>query len=114
MDTPVQDRIRALEEQLGEVAVRSSAEQLARLVSDDFVEFGSAGQTYTKQDVIRQMMSAPTVGVTLLDFRVLAISSDVALATYRTPRSIRSSIWRREGQDWRIIFHQGTAVVATT
>ena len=102
------DEIRKLEDQLLDPAVRASADALDRLVSNDFVEFGSSGRVYTKQDVIAQMLGAPSVTVSLTDFNVLALSPDVALATYRTPGSLRSSIWRCEGDNWRIVFHQGT------
>ena len=105
------DEIRACEDQLLTPAVRASAEALDRLVSDEFVEFGSSGQVYKKADVIAQMLATPNVSVGLTEFRVLALAPDVALATYRTGRSLRSSIWRREGGDWRIVFHQGTTVV---
>jgi hypothetical protein len=114
MNGPLQDEILKLEEQLGAPAVRSSVDLLAHLVSDEFVEYGSAGKIFTRQDVIEQMLAAPNVSIALLDFRVLAISSDVALATYRTGRSVRSSIWRREGQYWRIVFHQGTPITVPT
>ena len=102
------NEIRELEEQLVTPEVRASADALDRLVSDRFVEFGSSGRVYTKRDVIAQMLAEPNVTISVADFQVLALSPDVALATYRTGRSLRSSIWRREGDCWRIVFHQGT------
>ena len=108
------DEIRELEERLLRPEVRASADTLEGLVADQFVEFGSSGRVYTKRDVIRQMLAAPSVTVKVADFTVLSISPDVALATYRTPNSLRSSIWRREGENWRIVFHQGTPVAADT
>jgi hypothetical protein len=108
----IQDQIREAEALLLTPAVRGSADALDRLVADEFVEFGSAGQVFTKQDVIAQMVAAPNVTVSVADFRVLPVSPEVALATYRTGRSLRSSIWRREGASWRIVFHQGTPIVA--
>lgn len=108
------DEIRGVEQQLLTAEVRASAEALDRLVSDQFVEFGNSGRVYTKADVIAQMLAAPNVRVDVSDFKVLALSDDVALATYRTPASLRSSIWRREGGHWRCVFHQGTAVPVQT
>lgn len=105
------DDIRALEEQLLTPAVRASAEALDRLVSDQFVEFGSAGRIYVKRDVVAQMLAKPNVTGSFDEFQVLALSPQVALATYRTGRSLRSSIWRREGEHWRIVFHQGTPII---
>ena len=106
----LQDEIRTLEEQLGIPAVRASADALDRLISDEFVEFGSSGRTYTKRDVIAQLLANPNGQVTLGGLRVRALSDDVALATYRTAASLRSSIWRREGESWRVVFHQGTPI----
>jgi len=103
-----------LEERLASPGVRTSVDTLESIVSEQFVEFGSSGHIYTKRDVIRQMLAAPNITVTFTDFRVLAVSSDVALATYRTPNSLRSSVWRREGEFWRIVFHQGTTVTGGT
>lgn len=102
------EQIRELEEQLLTPAVRASPEALDALVSDQFSEFGSSGRTYTKPDVIAQMLATPNVTLSVTNFQVLALTADVALATYRTSGSLRSSIWRREGEDWRIVFHQGT------
>jgi hypothetical protein len=108
----LQDEIFELEEQLIAPAVRASAQALARLIADEFIEFGSSGRVYTKEKVISQMVAAPNITVSIADFRVLAVSPDVALATYRTERSLRSSVWRREGKCWRIVFHQGTPIIA--
>ena len=108
----LEDEIRELEEQLVMPSVRGSAVALDRLISDQFIEFGSSGQVYGKADAIALLLAAPRVTINVTDFRVLAISAEVALATYRTERSLRSSLWRREGQAWRIVFHQGTVTTA--
>jgi len=106
------NQILGLEEQLLKPEVRASTDALDRMISDQFVEFGSSGQTYTKRDVIAQLLAAPNVKGTFGDFQVVAVSDGVALATYRTGASLRSSVWRREGDDWKILFHQGTPIVS--
>jgi hypothetical protein len=110
----LQDEIRELEARLLKPEIRASADALDRLVSDQFVEFGGSGRVYLKRDVIAQMLAQPNVSVSVADFQVLALSPDVALATYRTGKSLRSSIWRREGECWRIVFHQGTTIIDET
>lgn len=110
----LEDEIRELEEQLLTPTIRASADALDRLVSDQFVEFGSTGRVYKKPDVIALMLASPNITASLIDFRVLAVTVDVALATYRTERSVRSSLWRREGRAWRIVFHQGTPTTSET
>jgi hypothetical protein len=106
----IHDEVFALEERLLLPEVRTSAAALDRLIADEFMEFGSSGQTYTKQDVIAQLQAAPNFVVKMEGFRVMALAPDVALATYRTGRSLRSSIWRQENGAWRIVFHQGTVI----
>jgi hypothetical protein len=108
----LEDEMRELEEQLATPSVRSSVDALDRLISDQFVEFGSSGRVYSKSDVIALLLAAPSVTTSVTDFRVLALTADVVLATYRTERSVRSSLWRREGQAWRIVFHQGTPTIS--
>jgi hypothetical protein len=59
----------------------------------------------------------------ITDFRVVELSGNVVLATYRVSRfdtsfesiahSLRSSVWRRSGDRWKIVFHQGTPTTAS-
>jgi hypothetical protein len=89
--------------------VRSSAAALDVVIAPDFVEFGSSGAVYDRRAVVLAMLKEPQPKIpTLTEFRVRALSADVALVTYRTSGSVRSSIWRRENEAWRIVFHQGT------
>ena len=94
---------------------RADASWLGDVLADDFVEFGSSGRTYDKTTVIAVLTdpaaSAPSCAIET--FAVRLLSPDVALATYQVagdtiPRSLRSSIWRLEGDRWRLAFHQGT------
>jgi hypothetical protein len=106
----IHDEILAAEQRLLDPEVRASPAALSPLIADEFFEFGSSGRTYTREDVIAQLLAAPNFTVAMTEFRVLVLTPDVALATYRTGRSLRSSIWRREGGSWRIVFHQGTPI----
>ena len=106
----LRDTLRDLEEQLLTPAIRVDATALDRLIADEFIEFGSSGQVYEKQDVIAAALAHPHVTSTLAEFQVLPVTPDVALATYRTAQSVRTSLWRREANGWRIVFHQGTPV----
>jgi hypothetical protein len=103
-----EQQIRALEELLLTPAVRASRFELESLLSDQFVEFGSSGRVYSKAEMIEALIASPGCTATVSDFRVLALAANVMLATYRSEHALRSSLWRREGNDWRMIFHQGT------
>jgi hypothetical protein len=43
---------RKLEERLLRPDVRSSAEQLDKLLADEFIEFGSSGRVFNKEQII--------------------------------------------------------------
>ena len=102
--------IEELERSLLDPSVRQSTEQLNKLIADDFLEFGSSGKVYNKQDCIKPDDTPRKFVVS--DFKIKELSKDVTLATYKTTEdgiaSLRSSIWKRCGDEWKILFHQGT------
>lgn len=109
---------RALEESLFEPGVRSNLEQAGRLLADEFIEFGGDGSVSTRADVLAWMQTEAPSKRALSDFRAQRLAAEVVLVTYRSTRSgavdesgrhsLRSSIWKRFGPDWRMVFHQGT------
>ncbi len=118
----VHEQLRELEEKLLQTEVRKSVKDLAILIADDFMEYGSSGNTYNKKQLIDRLSTAPIDQMTLLNFQVKLLSSSVALATYgavqygerleETKNSLRSSIWRLKEGEWQIVFHQGTPAIA--
>lgn len=87
------------------------ATTLSALISDDFLEFGASGQTWTAADVRQALAVEPPRDVPMEDFAVARLGLGVALVTYRSrdPRHAkRSSIWIRRGGRWVMRFHQGT------
>src|SRR3974390_2293911 len=118
----VATQLRKLEESLLDPAVRRNRERLRTLLDAEFLEFGSAGRTWTRNTIIEllqleQRFHPPEIE----DFRCVLLSDDTALLTYRTGRtdpdsgervaSLRSSLWTRKSGDWRMRFHQGTRTV---
>jgi hypothetical protein len=99
-----------LEQSLLDSSVRQCSEQLNKLITDDFLEFGSSGQVYNKQDCLKPDDNLRKFSVS--DFSIKELSKDVMLATYKTTEdgviSLRSSIWKIYGDEWQMIFHQGT------
>ncbi|MEK7514919.1 MAG: DUF4440 domain-containing protein [Patescibacteria group bacterium] len=107
-----------LENSLQQPSVRKSAEKLNDLISEDFVEFGSSGLVYTKQDVLNNLPASPEIKFIMTDFKITILSTDIIQSTFKTEKtntqtgkvtqSLRSSLWRNENGKWRMIFHQGT------
>src|SRR6476659_6956583 len=82
--------LRRLEEELLNPEVRHSPDQVGDLLSDDFIEFGSSGGVFNKQQVIEALeqegLPDPTIRLSLVDFIARNLASDVTLVTYRTIR----------------------------
>ncbi|MDQ0159774.1 hypothetical protein J2S77_001760 [Alkalibacillus salilacus] len=94
---------------------RISSDFFEELLADDFIEFGSSGGVSYKKDCIGE----DGVGVrdlSLNDFEISLLSSDVVLATYRVKDktrqqdTLRSTIWKFRDGRWQMFFHQGTIV----
>lgn len=93
-------------------SVRQSTDQLRLLIADDFVEYGSSGRIYNKLDLLESLPEEKQECYAVEDFTSSELSKNVILATYKvtigTRQSLRSSIWRHNGSNWQMIFHQGT------
>jgi hypothetical protein len=122
MDSELLITLQKLEESLLTPEVRASRDATDALLTDDFVEFGSSGTVYDKASILAALQEERAEGAHIArrtsDWDVRVLSADAALLTYRVERreapaerwsaSLRSSIWRRTGSRWRMMFHQGT------
>ena len=98
--------------------VRRSGLELANLLAEDFIEFGSDGKVYDRQMVVAGLANESPANIEISDASVRFLEKGTALLTYRSMRhgdgdvrtSLRSSIWRLGGGIWRLIFHQGTRI----
>ncbi|PLR66983.1 nuclear transport factor 2 family protein [Bacillus sp. UMB0893] len=93
-------------------------QELNDLLANDFLEFGSSGNSYDKKAQLYAVSNRTTtnnsIQFTVTDFNIKLLASYVLLATYRTYRhndsklALRSSIWKLNEGKWQMIFHQGT------
>ncbi|KZL05104.1 hypothetical protein PsAD2_04459 [Pseudovibrio axinellae] len=102
----------SLEKQLLNPAARASAQQLEMMLHEDFIEIGASGRIYDRSQIINELLgsAADYPMRTLKDFRVRGLSGDLVQVFYDIAENgtRRSSIWKLEDSNWRIIFHQGT------
>jgi hypothetical protein len=102
-----------LEERLLKPEIRTSPEELTKLLADNFFEFGSSGNVWYKKDCIGEG-GIGVVKMTLHNFEIYSLAPDVALTTYRVidetrmRHTLRSSIWKFRDGRWQMFFHQGT------
>ncbi len=121
-DTRLQEEqeefFRRLEERLLQPFVRKSAKEIAELLADDFIEFGSSGRIFNRQQISDALQQESALQISLTDFSARILANDVVLVNYRAIRhgvaenpkasSLRSSIWKLIEGRWQIVFHQGT------
>ncbi|MEH2142551.1 nuclear transport factor 2 family protein [Nostoc sp.] len=110
------------EECLLQSDVRKSAKDVMDLLAEEFIEFGSSGRVFDKQQIINSLQNEPIESLTqrsITEFKTLVLATGVVLVTYRIVRhisgeqpvhSLRSSIWKLNNDRWKMIFHQGTLV----
>lgn len=111
------DFIVGLEKMLLDSSIRNQPAALERLLADDFVEFGTSGRIYDKKITIERLSEESPVVVEASNFEAKQLSPDVVQLTFKTRRknedgscsaSLRSSLWKLNGQQWQMFFHQGT------
>ena len=118
---PLAEQILGLENALLNPDIRTSPQIINNILADGFFEFCSSGQIYhyTYGDKLPVQEDKQTVQMEILHFQLKPITDDSVLATYRlsvqdaTSRikySLRSSIWQKQDDKWKIIFHQGTLI----
>ena len=113
----IAEQLKALESELLLNTTRKNAVRVASLLADDFREFGSSGRAYSKDDIISALLEESPVSIAQSEFVVKFLSEAIALVTYKSQReqpegqpsrALRSSIWVRDKECWRMTFHQGT------
>jgi hypothetical protein len=108
----------ACESALLDPAVRRNRARVSEFLAEDFLEFGSSGQVWTREQILKLLATEDYQPPSIEGFKCALIAESVALVTYRTVRTdphtsacvatLRSSLWTNESGAWRIRFHQGT------
>jgi hypothetical protein len=96
----------------------NSRADFERMTAADFWEIGASGQRYSRDhvlDVLERRTPDPAEAAwKTRDFHCRELGPDTCLLTYTLEQgervSRRSTIWRRSGGEWQIVFHQGTLV----
>jgi hypothetical protein len=109
----LKEHLKKLEEKLLKPEVRTSPAELNNLLADDFFEYGSSGNIFFKRDCVVDG-GIKVFSMTLTNFEIHILASDVVLATYqvhdetRKRITLRSSVWKYRDERWQMFFHQGT------
>ena len=119
----ITEQILKLEERLLQPDVRHTPQEISELLADEFIEFGSSGRVYNKQQVIESLQNESGEQIFIKNFKTGNLAPKIMLATYiavkknenegKTISSLRSSVWKLSDNQWRLVFHQGTPTVET-
>lgn len=108
-----------LETDLLKPEVRTSVEKLNKLISDDFIEYGSSGLVYDKKIILERLPQDNSPTYSLSNFEMVVLSEDIVQTRLKTNRvnldgteisSLRTSLWRNTNNNWQMFFHQGTPI----
>lgn len=114
----IKEQLIQLEQLLVQPASRLSVQLLDRYLADDFYEIAASGRCFGKADVLERLPTEQPPVISQQDFNCRVLAEGLAQLTYRATiqradcdpsYSLRSSIWRFDGESWQMIFHQGTA-----
>ncbi|MDF2947495.1 MAG: hypothetical protein K0S51_2174 [Bacillales bacterium] len=116
----LKDLMYELESSLLHSATRSSIQELDKLLAEEFVEFGSSGRIFTKNDIIERLPIETQIKLDIIDFNIKILSPDLIQTKFVTSKNsisyqLRTSIWIKTlNNNWQMIFHQGTPTKSKT
>lgn len=110
------EQLTRLEEDLWREDTRFDAPYMEQVMAEDFIEFGRSGRIYDRRECLSHDPEPIEAALPLPDLDLRMITTDVAQVTYNSHvtydgqllKGRRSSIWRRAGDSWQLVFHQGT------
>jgi hypothetical protein len=98
--------------------VRSSSQELDKILADDFMEITSTGIAYDKAHALSRIPNDIVPTFTQQNFEIRMLTDGVAQLIYKATiqkvneesvtYSLRNSIWKLNGNSWQMLFHQGT------
>ena len=112
MEKNLIEHIRSLEERHLKPAIRSSKEEMDKILADEFTEIGSSGRMFDKEDCMNRDLSQDDLS--MHQFNMQEVAVDIVLTTYYLinktlgRHTLRSSLWKRIDGRWQLYFHQGT------
>ncbi len=113
----------ASEKSLIEAKKKDDGAFFKRTLSEDFTLVGVDGELHQQQEAVDELGDSGLLELTAYDIKVVAVGENVAIVTYdavvrKAPEEDQgpppryqhfSSVWVRQGDTWKLKFHQATA-----
>jgi hypothetical protein len=99
----------------------TTRQDFERMMEDNYWEVGASGRRYSMEyilDVLEERFKNPQQDEwETKDFYCLELAKNTYLLMYTLIQgeriTRRATIWRKHGNDWKIVYHQGTIVEET-
>lgn len=115
--------LRSFEIELHQPAIRRDASRVAQLLHPEFIEIGYSGTTWDFNSTLENIgLLPPQFVIWSQDFQFIEYAEAVVQLIYLSANvneqghlfrhAKRSSIWVREAAQWRMKYHQATAIDA--
>src|SRR5262245_40698214 len=110
----LRDRLAALEAEIHHPGTRCTRERLEALLHPTFHEVGRLGVRYSREELVTFLVERTSIAdVVAYRHSLDRLTPDVVLLSYetdeaapgggRTNYALRSSIWQRAGDAWRLV-----------
>ena len=120
----LEEKIIAQEKSLLTYRVRESVNDLKLLLSTEFKEVGTSGTCFVLSDVLNNIPQEQGWSCKTQDWEFRKLSDDIVQTLHRAfvvhcdkdkgEFSRRTSIWKNENGNWKMIYHQGTRIAPFT
>lgn len=126
--SPLEQTLIASEKSLIEAKKKNDGAFFKRTLSEDFTVVGVDGELHERQEAVDELGDSGLLELTPYDIKVVAVSENAAIVTAavitydaivrKAPEEDQgpppryqhfSSVWVRQGEAWKLKFHQATA-----
>jgi hypothetical protein len=121
--SPLEQTLVASERSLIEAKKKDDAAFFKRTLTEDFTLVGVDGELYEQQEAAEGLGDSGLVELTPYDIKVVSVGENAAIVTYdavvrEAPQEDQgpppryqhfSSVWVKQGDAWKLKFHQATA-----
>ena len=121
--SPLEQTLVASEKSLIEAKKKDNVAFFKRTLSEDFTLVGVDGELHQRQEAMDELGDSGLLELTAYDIKVVAVGENAAIVTYNAivrkapeedqgppPRYQHfSSVWVKQGDAWKLKFHQATA-----
>jgi hypothetical protein len=115
--TAIAEELRKREPIFHRAARGKNSADFERLMAPDYWEVGASGGRYSRASILQHLeqhapMDAETAGWVCSEFGLRRLGRDTFLLTYLLDQkgriTQRATIWKQYGNEWQIVYHQGT------